>query len=57
MQVRSRHRMIPTLVGRACVAGRGAAGGGCVFDACLFMMDVRMLLLIIGVGRKAPSLE
>jgi hypothetical protein len=26
-------------------------------EACLFMMDVRMLLLIIDVGRKAPALE
>ena len=57
MHVRSRHRTSPTLFGRASSAGRGAAGGDCVFDACLFMMDVRMLLLIIGVGRKALSLE
>jgi len=28
-----------------------------VGEACLFMMDVRMLLLIIGFGRKAPALE
>jgi hypothetical protein len=57
MHVRKRHRASPTLFGRAGAAGGGAAGGDCVFGAYLFMMDVRMLLLIIGVGRKAPCLE
>jgi len=57
MQVRSRQRTSPTFFGRACAAGRCGRGRDSVCEACLFMMDVRMLLLIIGFGRKGPALE
>jgi hypothetical protein len=57
--VMSRQRASPTLLRHVCAAGRWVAGldCDCVCGARLFMMDVRMLLLIIGVGRKAPALE
>jgi len=57
MHARRRHRTNPTLFGGLFTAGRWRTGVGSVWGACLFMMDVRMLMLIIGVGRNAAALE
>jgi hypothetical protein len=54
MHARRRHRTNPTLFCGLFTAGRW---GDSVWGACLFMMDVRMLMLIIGVGRNAAALE
>jgi hypothetical protein len=57
MQARRRKRTRPTLFGRGRDSRRGGTDGDAVCGSCLFMMDVRKLLLIIGVGWNAPSLE
>ena len=54
--VRRRHSTSPNRFEPGRAAGRNRVGRGCV-DSCLFMMDVRILLLIIGFGRKALALE
>jgi hypothetical protein len=52
-----RHLMSPTFFGRTCGTRPCGAGVESLCRTCVFMMDVRMLLLIIGFGRNGPTLE
>jgi hypothetical protein len=56
-QARRRHFTSPTFSGCAGGTGCRGTGGFVVCRARVFMMDVRMLLLIIGFGRNGPTLE